>query len=217
MIAALLLLGVQYASYTIPAADRPCPLMRYGYQESTTFEPNVPVHLPPFDTTLGTLTSVRITYNVTPTWAYRAEHPGATPTQPITWYRALHTNVVYRPSFVGPIETSDRNTVGDLGMTIGAYHATSPVAAFDGTIDYAGPSAISTTYGGSGTYTIPQTAVCTTSLELWYFSQPGTKTFYISPRMTLDGTTTGFPGHWASESDIRVNLGSSVSVQYTYY
>lgn len=215
MITALILAGTMYASYTIPVAERECAVMKYGFSESTTFAPNVPVHLPPFDASIGTLTGVRITFNITPTWEYRAENVNVQPTSNLSWYRAFNLNVVYRPSFVGPVEFDPRNTVGDLGMTFGVTASRPPLTAFDGSNDFAGSSGFSTSGAGSGAYTVVQTTQCNSSLELWWYSQPGVKTFYISPRM-IASSTSGFPAHWASESKINVNLSGAVMVQYTY-
>jgi len=213
MFAALLLLGTAYASYTIPVAERPCPVMQYGFDENTTFAPNVRVDLPAFDTSLGVLYDIEIIFNFQQTWAYRAENTNILPTSAITWSRSMQMNLVYRPSFYGPVEWDGRNTVGDRGVSLTAAGSWNPLTSFDGVSDWSGTSGFDANYGLL--YTTLVVAHPNSPIELWYWGLPGTKSFYISPRM-LDSQTSGFPGHWQSESDIRLNLGSSVSVLYHY-
>lgn len=210
--------GVQYVSGTIAPADRPCAVWQYGQPSAFHLAPNVRVEFPGFDSSLGTLVDVEIVFNHTPTWQYRAENlftqSGASS---VSWTRGYQLNVVYRPNFVGPVCFDLSNTVGDNGASYTAQRTWGPLTAFDGVEDFAGTSGLATAYGNSGQYTGTTILHPNTPRELAYFSFPGTKAFYISPRVLTD-VVSGFPLAlwWSSEDDVRLNLNGSVSIKYTY-
>lgn len=216
-----------YSSYSIPQVERPCALMKFGIQEPFAFQPTVEIQAPPFPTSFGTFTKRRIIFNASPRWGYRAENASAFETPPIQWGRAFAMNVVYQthdrlgvPLF-DSIETNPRNTVGDFGGIVGAsvpnpyMAAFPPRAAFDGVVDWTGPSGLSVEYGGG--YTFVFWTDITSPQELAYFSNPNGGKFYIAPRMH-SSTTIGFVGHWPHQSAIEVNINGVTFIDtYTPY
>ena len=218
MLTALLLAGTQYVSYTIPAAERPASVSTYaaGWQE-----PAIAITVPPFDTTLGTLTDVELYVNYTPTWEWRVEHlTDLQGTDPISWRRAFQLNVVYRPSFVGPVEHDLRNRFGVSAPAgqIGTGNRPFPIGPFDGLLDYQGPSGFGTSYAHSGLYTqIVNLHTGSDALELWYWSLPSPRTVYLCPRrLQASEFTIGIPGHWVDGDQISLNFNASVQIMYHY-
>lgn len=211
--------GIQYESYTIPVASRDCALVTFA--SSVWDAPNVPITVPPFNTALGTLTSVDVVFNHTPTWVFGGENTSVNlGTTPVVWSRAYALNVVYRPSFQGPTEWNARNQVGDnaAGSFTGTGQWIFPLDAYDGATDWGGTSGFTWPYANSGLYTSVTSLHETDPLALsafWQVQAP--RTFYISPRFQSK-SSSGWPSHylWEEADDVRLHLGSTVTIQYHY-
>jgi hypothetical protein len=110
--------GQQLVTYHVPPADRVQTL--YDFNVSTgPLDPNLAVTVPSFDTSLGTLTSVKILTNMTPTWFVRAENESifpVTPAQPVTWFTQTQTVWNYRPSTQNPYDANYAFN-GGVGVT----------------------------------------------------------------------------------------------------
>jgi hypothetical protein len=106
---------------------------------------NKPLAIPQFDSSLGTLNSVTMTVNVTAFGTIKFENTTAF---------AIEDEIATYWYWQDPVTKS---TKGQLGLALGTQSLASVnwdvreiyalnLAAFDGTTDYAGPSAFSTTY-----------------------------------------------------------------------
>lgn len=209
--------GQVIVSYQVPPADREQTLYDFNVS-SGPLDPNLAVTIPSFDDTLGTLTSVRIITNMTPTWFVRAENESIfpiTPAQPVTWFTQTQTVWNYRPSTQNPYDANYAFNMGVGVSSVNAQGTINNLSAYDGVTDYAGTSGIQTNFGASGLYTHIFNLTTTRQRELDWFSSGTTRTIFASTR-ALPQSWNGWPGHWSHGLIVKMNFASDVLVTYTY-
>lgn len=209
--------GQQLVTYHVPPADRVQSLYDFNVS-SGPLDPNLAVTIPSFDTSLGTLTSVKILTNMTPTWFVRAENESifpVTPAQPVTWFTQTQTVWNYRPSTQNPYDANYAFNNGVGVTSVNAQGTINNLSAYDGVTDYAGTSGIQTDFGNSGLYTHIFNLTTTRQRELDWFSSGTTRTIFASTR-ALAQPWNGWPGHWSHGLLVQMNFASDVYVTYTY-
>lgn len=203
-------MGVQVVHATIPPAQRHVDIVTVegGIQPLA----DVALIFPAFDACLGTLTDVEFIESWTGNWHFAAENLAPTlPTLAVNWRESFEMNVGYRRLIFGPYE-DQRYCVGHPvgSYLIGGVH--DPLPAFDGAEDYSGPSGFWTNDVGYP-FMIDIHELRPRYLAWW--SAPGLRTIYISPRDCEQDSVTGLNGHeWGFGQDI--DLAPTATIVYTY-
>lgn len=182
---------------------------------SGPLDPDIPVTVSSFDTSLGTLTSVQIQTAYQPLWWVRAENESAfpvTPAQPVTWLQGVQLSIAYRPMMVNPVNTA-YCFGGTAGTSVAASGIWTSLSAYDGVSDFTGTSGFETQYGGG--YNVPVSQTTTAYRELDWWSKGTTRTVYLSTRSITD-SWTGWPGHWQAGHKMTMNFAGVVLVKYNY-
>lgn len=188
----------------------------FDYSSSGPLDPDLPITVPSFDTSLGVLTSVQIFCNMAPTWDIRLENESSTPITPanmVTWFSQTQTLFTYRPNQQNPFNYAYAFAGGAGASSLNAQSSVSILSAYDGVTDFAGTSGTEFSYGGGYTWNMSPTA--TSSREMAWWSSGTARTIYCSTR-SLGNDFNGWPGHWTAQHRAKMNLSSVVLVKYTY-
>lgn len=175
---------------------------------------DVELAFPPFDHTLGTLTDVEVIEHWTANWHFAAENEAPTlPTDYVTWRESFEMNVGYRRLFSSSPYEDQRYCVGPPSpgsFLIAGVHT--PLAPFDGVEDYAGPSGF---WANEVSYPEVIDLHETRPRYLLWWTMPGPRTIYISPRDCEQDSVTGLNGHeWGFGQDL--DLAPNAVVIYHY-